>query len=109
MIKYATIIDDNTKSVAVGIGEDTAYYASIGMKPMDVEQAHNGLWYLVGYAPAEPAPTVYEQVTQLEKQYEMNRWQREGILAEGSLYSPYTKQKAQEIEDLAKELRNQEN
>lgn len=30
---------------------------------------------------------------------------REGILAEGSAYSEYTKTKAQEIEDLAQELR----
>lgn len=50
-------------------------------------------------------PTLEEQVASLEQTYGMNRWQREGILAEGSLYSEYTKSKAQEIEDLAKELR----
>jgi hypothetical protein len=50
-------------------------------------------------------PTIQEQVEALESQYGMNRWQREGILAEGSLYSQYTKDKAQQIEDLAKDLR----
>ena len=35
----------------------------------------------------------------------MTRWQREGILAEGSLYSEYTKVKAREIETLAAVLR----
>ena len=52
-----------------------------------------------------PEPTLEEQVVRLEREYGMNRWQREGILAEGSLYSEYTKNKAQEIEELAENLR----
>ena len=52
-----------------------------------------------------PEPTIEEQVIRLEREYGMNRWQREGILAEGSLYSQYTKNKAQEIEDRAEQLR----
>ena len=52
-----------------------------------------------------PEPTLEEQVVRLEREYGMNRWQREGILAEGSLYSEYTKNKAQEIETLAEQLR----
>ena len=52
-----------------------------------------------------PEPTLEEQVVRLEREYGMNRWQREGILAEGSLYSQYTKNKAQEIEELAENLR----
>ena len=61
---------------------------------------HNG-----EYVTEIPEPTIEEQVASLEQTYGMTRWQREGILAEGSLYSEYTKSKAQEIEDLAKELR----
>ena len=61
---------------------------------------HNG-----EYVTEIPEPTIAEQVSSLEQTYGMTRWQREGILAEGSLYSEYTKAKAQEIEDLAKELR----
>ena len=61
---------------------------------------HNG-----EYVTEIPEPTIEEQVSYLEQTYGMTRWQREGILAEGSLYSEYTKSKAQEIEDLAKELR----
>ena len=30
------------------------FYESIGMTEQDVEQAYNGLWYLVGYAPTQP-------------------------------------------------------
>lgn len=92
-------------SLIVGTGTDVEFYKSIGMTEMEVEQAYNGQWYLKGYAPAKPEPTIKEQVASLEQTYGMTRWQREGILAEGSLYSEYTKAKAQEIEDLAKELR----
>ena len=61
---------------------------------------HNG-----EYVTEIPEPPLEEQVSSLEQTYGMTRWQREGILAKGSLYSEYTKAKAQEIEDLAKELR----
>ena len=105
MKKYARIVNEETKEVSVGLGTDVEFYKSIGMDEMDVEQAYNGQWYLKGYAPAKPEPTIKEQVASLEQTYGMTRWQREGILAEGSLYSEYTKAKAQEIEDLAKELR----
>ena len=105
MITYAQIANKQTKLVVVGTGTDIAYYQSIGMTQMDVEQAYNGAWYVKGYAPAKREPTLEEQVASLEQTYGMMRWQREGILAEGSLYSEYTKSKAQEIEDLAKELR----
>lgn len=45
------------------------------------------------------------KIDELEKQCGMNRWQREMILADGSVASDYAKAKAQEIEDLAKEIR----
>ena len=61
--------------------------------------------YVIVANPSIPEPTIEEQVSSLEQTYGMTRWQREGILAEGSLYSDYTKAKAQEIEDLAKQLR----
>ena len=102
--KYAKFNDDG-KTLQVGLGTDEDFYKSIGMTEMEVEQAYNGQWYLKGYAPSKPEPTLEEQVSSLEQTYGMTRWQREGILAEGSLYSEYTKSKAQEIEDLAKKLR----
>ena len=67
-------------------------------------EAKDGQYVIIANAPI-PEPTLEEQVSSLEQTYGMTRWQREGILAEGSLYSEYTKAKAQEIEDLAKELR----
>ena len=105
MLKFAKITNEKTKACQVGLGTNEKFYRAIGMNEMEVEQAYNGQWYLKGYAPAKPEPTLEEQVSSLEQTYGMKRWQREGILAEGSLYSEYTKAKAQEIEDLAKELR----
>lgn len=61
---------------------------------------HNG-----EYVTEIPAVPLEEQVASLEAEYGMSRWQREGILAEGSLYGPYTKAKAREIEELAVALR----
>jgi len=58
MIKYAKIINDQTKQCEVGLGTNTKFYQSVGMVEMDVEQAYNGNWYLTGYA---PAPTYEEQ------------------------------------------------
>lgn len=47
------------------------------------------------------------QVAGLEASTGLIRPMRENILAEGSAYSEYTKTKAQEIEDLAQELREE--
>lgn len=46
-----------------------------------------------------------QQVILLEQQYNMCRYQRELILAENSGASQYVKDKAQEIENIAKDLR----
>ena len=108
MIKYAKVENEETKQCSVGLGTDTEYYESIGMTEMDVEQAWNGVWYLAGYAPEEPPapePSLLDRVAALEEQYKMYRWEREAILAENSDYSEFTKNRAQEIEDLAAELR----
>ena len=69
----------------------------------NIKQMNGQYVILANPAPAEP--TLKEQVALLEQTYGMSRWQREGILAEGSLYSAYTKAKAREIEDLATALR----
>ena len=106
MKKYAKVVNNETKACDVGLGTNIEYYKSLGMTEQEVEQAYNGQWYLAGYAPSKPQPTLEQQVIDLENKYQMNRWQREGILAEGSLYSQYSKDKAQEIEDLAEQLRH---
>ena len=108
MITYAQIVDKQTKLVVVGTGTDSAYYQSIGMTPMDVEQAYNGAWYVKGYAPSKPEPTIEEQVIKMEAETGLTRVMREMVLSENSGASDYVKAKAQEIEDLAKQLRTTE-
>lgn len=55
--------------------------------------------------PAPKEPTLEEQVAKLEAETGLTRVMRELVLAENSGASDYVKAKAQEIEDLAKELR----
>lgn len=105
MIKFAKVINEETKECEVGLGTNTEFYKSLGMEEQDVEQSYLGAWYLVGYAPIKPQPTLEEQLIQLEQEYQMNRWQREAILAPNSPYSEFTKKRAQELEDLAEQIR----
>ena len=59
--RYARIINEETKEVQVGVGCPDEYYVEIGMTEMEVEQAYNSLWYVAGYAPVLPEPTVEEK------------------------------------------------
>lgn len=102
---YAKIINEETKLCDVGLGTNTDFYKSIGMTEMEVEQAYNGSWYLKGYAPAKPEPTLEEQVAKLEAETGLTRIIREMVLADNSGASEYVKAKAAEIEALANPLR----
>ena len=51
MKKYAKIINEKTKVCEVGLGTNSTFYQSIGMTEMEVEQAYDGSWYLLGFAP----------------------------------------------------------
>ena len=70
-------------------------------------EAQSGKYVIVAN-PKPKEPTLEEKVAKLEAETSLTRIMREGILAEGSLYSDYAKAKAQEIEDLAKQLRTTE-
>lgn len=71
----------------------------------EVEKGYDGCWYLKGTAPQEPLEV---KVIRLETETGLTRVMREIVLAEGSGASEYVKSKAQEIEDLAAELRGNE-
>ena len=103
---FAKIVNEETKLCEVGLGTNTKFYKSIGMTEMEVEKSYNGCWYVKGYAPQKPhRQEIEEQVAQLESQTGLIRPMREMVLAENSEASEYVKMKAQEIEDLAEELR----
>ena len=72
MIKYAQIINEQTKQCEVGMGTNAEFYRSVGMTEMEVEQAYDGAWYVKGYAPEKPEPTIEEksnQVRSIRSQY----------------------------------------
>ena len=64
----------------------------------------NGVYTIVENAPI-PEPTLEEQVAKLEAETGLTRVMREMVLAENSGASDYVKAKANEIEELAKQLR----
>lgn len=107
MIYYYKQIHNNGLNIDYTTSEKMAGLEGMNLTTTEAPvKAYNGLYYLRSDAPAKPPETTEEKVTRLESEYDMNRWQREAILAEGSPYSTYTKNKAQEIETLADELRN---
>lgn len=61
MKKYAKVINEETKLCEVGLGTNAKFYQSIGMTEQEVEQAYDGSWYVLGYAPKKPEPTKEEQ------------------------------------------------
>ncbi len=61
MLKYAKIVNEKTKQCEVGTGTNMAFYKSMGMHEMDVEQTHKGEWYLSGYAPNSFKKTYVEK------------------------------------------------
>ena len=66
---YAKVINEETKQVSVGTGTNTAFYQSIGMSEMEVEQAYDGQWYLKGYAPEKQTEQKETEVRAVRNQY----------------------------------------
>ena len=70
-----------------------------------IDNQINVNWQIVTLTQEEKRQMLVDKVYNLEIKYNMCRWQRELILAENSGASDYTKNKAQEIENIAKDLR----
>lgn len=54
---FSKVINEETKEVQVGFGDNKEYFESLGMTEQDVKQAWDGNWYLTGFAPVKPVPT----------------------------------------------------
>lgn len=83
-------------------------YTEIAVKCNELADRHiekQGDQYVI-VANEVHVPTLEEQVIELEERYNMCRWQREIILADGTMSSDFAKARAQEIEDLAEQLRD---
>lgn len=68
MLKYAKIINKDTKEVQVGLGIREEYYKSHGFTLMEVELCTwNNCWYLKGWCPEEPEVLVKQKrITQIK-------------------------------------------
>lgn len=53
MLKYAKMVNEETKQCDVGTGTNDEFYKSLGMELMEVEQGYDGYWYAKGFAPEE--------------------------------------------------------
>lgn len=69
MLKYAKIINEETKQCEVGIGTNVEFYKSIGMTEMEVVQAYNGKWYIKGFEPQQPVEEKQEQIREVRNSY----------------------------------------
>lgn len=67
MLKYAIVINEETKECEVGLGDDVSYYQSLGMTEQEVELSYNGSYYLKGYEPTQSVEEQNEQITQTRK------------------------------------------
>ncbi|WP_424244963.1 hypothetical protein Dip510_000071 [Elusimicrobium posterum] len=63
---YAKIIDEKTKKCIVGTTNNTAFFKSVNMSLMEVEQGYDNNWYLKGFAPQAPEKTIEEEILFLE-------------------------------------------
>ena len=67
MLKYAKVINEETKQCEVGLGNNSEFYKSIGMTELDVEQSYDG-WYLKGYAPKKSQELIdKEKIAEYQK------------------------------------------
>ena len=75
MIKYAKIINEETKQCEVGVGTNAEFYKSIGISEMEVEQAYNGNYYIKGCCPKKPQEIInQERITELEEYLTTTDW-----------------------------------
>lgn len=99
-------IDKNTNKILdYFLGTDIKWALDNGYREEDCEQSYNGEWYLKGYAPAKPEPTLEEQLSELETKYNMPRVIREGILGNPAMYSEFNVNRAKELEAIAEKIR----
>ena len=72
---YGKVINEETKQCEVAFGDNYKLYKSIGMSPIDCEQAYDGQWYLKGYAPAKPQSVIdKERIEELEQYLKDTDW-----------------------------------
>ena len=64
MLKYAKVLNEETKIVSIALGNNPPK----DYVKMDVEQAYTGDWYVEGYAPVQPVPT-HDETSKMREDY----------------------------------------
>ena len=65
---YCKIVNEETKAVQVGTGNNIDFYKSMGFIEEEVEQAYNGAWYIKGYVPKKPKELInQEKIAEYQK------------------------------------------
>lgn len=80
MLKFAKIINSETKEVSVGNG-NSSLLISWGYTKQEVEEDYLGNWYLIGYAPKKPL-----NENKAEKRAEINEARDNARKTEGAEY-----------------------
>lgn len=66
------VTDEEEYLKTITIGD---WYKSIGMEEMDVEEAYDGSWYLVGYVPEKPQELInHERIAELQEYLNSTDW-----------------------------------
>lgn len=82
MIKFAKIINEQTKECEIGTGFDSFRYKKAGMTEMEVEQGYDGKWYQLGFTPIESkSEKSLKQIIELENSIQP-RWLRSAMLGD---------------------------
>lgn len=103
--KWAKVIDDVSKRVDVGLGDDSEFYKENGYTLMNVEQGVDGLFYVKGYAPRIKPDTWKEERIHILKQ-ELAKWDYIGVkIATGCATIEQYKDIIDMCEEYRKEIR----
>lgn len=82
MKKYCKVVNQETKQVNVGLGDNVEFYKSIGYTEQEVEQDYKGNWYLKGYS-IEP------DIEELKKQKKQELKQKRDKYKEESNFNDF--------------------
>lgn len=108
MLKYAQIVNEETKECSVGLGTDVEFYQSIGMEEMDVEEAYNGVWYVAGYAPKKPQEEINQElIAEYQQHLDDTDWYVVRYSETGVEIPEEIRQKRQEARNKINELRGE--
>lgn len=80
MLKYCKVINDETKEVSIGLGNNVDFYKSIGFKKKEVVEV-DGRYYLKGFEPEADLNKIKEL-----KKIELKKEVEEKFYAEYPLY-----------------------